>query len=75
MSLISVIAAPRSSKPGVERLEGDVYKVKVRAAPVDGKATAEVIEVLADYFGVKRRDVILLSGATAKRKRFQINGV
>ena len=72
--LVDVVAAPRSSRAGVEWLDGEILKVKVRAAPVDGKANIELIETLADAFGVKKRDVSLVSGATAKHKRFAIAG-
>lgn len=67
-------------QPGARRTElvgrhGDALKVRVAAPPVDGKANAAVAAVLADHFGVPRRDVELVAGATARRKRFRLVGV
>lgn len=38
------------------------------ARAVDGAATAAVLQAVADAFGVRRRDVTLLSGATSRTK-------
>jgi uncharacterized protein (TIGR00251 family) len=46
--------------------------VYVRERAVEGKANDAVIGVLADHFGVPRRQVELVSGATARIKRFRI---
>ena len=42
--------------------------VAVSARAVDGAATAAVLQAVADAFGVRRRDVTLLSGATSRTK-------
>ena len=67
-------------QPGARRTEiagrhGDALKVRVAAPPVDGKANAAVAAVLAEHFGVPVRDVALVAGATARRKRFRLVGV
>jgi uncharacterized protein YggU (UPF0235/DUF167 family) len=51
---------------------GAVYRVYVRAVAEDGKANKAVAEVLATHFGVAKRDVQLLQGATGRRKVFVI---
>lgn len=38
------------------------------ARAVDGAATAAVLQAVADAFGVRRRDVTLISGATSRTK-------
>ena len=40
--------------------------------PEQGKATEDVIDMLADYFGVPRSQVELVSGAFTPRKVFKI---
>ena len=73
--VISVRAAPRSSRPGIDGVAGDAIKVRVRSAPVDGKANKELIEVLSDAFGLPKSAVSFRSGETSKTKRILMRGV
>lgn len=52
----------------------EVLKVRVRAAPQDGEATAAVARVIAQAVGVAPSKVTLASGATARLKVFRIEG-
>ena len=36
--IVNVRAAPRSSRAGLDGMVGDALKVRIRSAPVDGKA-------------------------------------
>lgn len=47
--------------------------VAVTARPVDGDANRAVIAAVADAFGVRRRQVELVSGATARSKVVRID--
>ena len=73
--ILSVRAQPRSSKAGIDGLVGDAVKVRVRCAPVDGKANRELIEALADAFGLPKRRVVFKSGETSRQKRILLKGV
>jgi len=73
--IVNVKAAPRSSKAGLDGLLGDALKVRVRCAPVDGKANKELVEVLADAFGLPKSAVAFKSGETSKTKRLLLRGV
>jgi uncharacterized protein len=53
---------------------GAALVVAVTAPAVDGRATAAAIDVVADAFGVRRRAVRLVSGATARDKVLEIDG-
>ena len=74
-TVLNVKAQPRSSKAGVEGLLGDAVKVRIRCAPVDGKANKELIETLADVFGLPKSRVVFKSGETSKQKRILLMGV
>jgi uncharacterized protein (TIGR00251 family) len=74
-TVISVKAQPRSSKNGIEGLLGDAVKVRIRCAPVDGKANRELIETLADEFGITKSRVEFKSGETSRQKRILLRGV
>jgi uncharacterized protein len=41
---------------------------------VEGKANAALIEFLADYFGVPKRNVTIVSGVKSRSKRVAIEG-
>ena len=62
-TILNVKAQPRSSKAGVDGLIGDAVKVRVKCAPVDGKANKELVETLAEAFGLPKSTVMFKSGA------------
>ncbi|MGE2731251.1 DUF167 domain-containing protein [Mycolicibacterium vaccae] len=71
--VVSVRVKPGSSKgPLVETGPDGMLTVYVRERAVDGKANEAVVRVLAEHFGVARRDVELAAGATSRMKRFRI---
>ena len=74
-AVVGVRAAPRSSRPGVEVAAGGIVKVRVRSAPVDGKANKELAAVLADFFDIPKSAVVMKGGETSKSKRFLLRGV
>lgn len=73
--IVSVRAQPRSSKSGVEGILGDALKVRIRSAPVDGKANKELVETLADAFSLPKSRVSFAGGETSKNKRILLAGV
>ena len=74
-TVLNVRAQPRSSRAGVDGLVGDAVKVRVRCAPVDGKANKELVETLAEAFGLPKSRVVFKSGETSKQKRILLSGV
>jgi len=66
--LITVHVAPRSSKNEMTKLDDGTYKVKLTSAPVDGEANKKLIEIISEYFGVKKYDVRIVRGETGKVK-------
>ena len=72
--IITVRVIPRASKAGVAGMRGDALLVRLNAAPVDGAANAELIDVLADAYGVSKRSVEIVSGERSRQKRVRITG-
>lgn len=66
----------RDALDGVAMLSDgrSVLKVRVRAAPEDGAATAAVARVIAEALGVPASRVTLAAGATARLKTFRVDG-
>jgi len=73
MKTVEVRVKPGSKKgPLVQpALDGNLL-VYVRQPAVDGKANRAVVELLADYFGVSKTNVQIISGMTSRHKRFKI---
>ena len=64
-----VTVKPGSRKGPRVELGGDgILVVHVRERAVDGAANAGVIAALADYWGVRKRDVQITAGRTARVK-------
>lgn len=69
---ISVIAHPNSKKPRIEKDVLNTFHVYVTERPFNGKANEAVVESLADFFRIKKNQIMLLSGEKAKHKIFEI---
>jgi uncharacterized protein (TIGR00251 family) len=74
-TVVTVRATPRSSKSGLDGVFGDALRVRIRCAPVDGKANKELVETLADEFSLPKSRVEFKSGETSKSKRILLKGV
>jgi uncharacterized protein (TIGR00251 family) len=73
--VVRVHAQPGAGRSVIMGRHGDALKVKVAAPPVDGRANAALAEVLAEALGVKLAQVVLVSGASSRSKRYRITGV
>ena len=72
--ILRVHVTPRGSKNEVTGWRDDVLCVKVTAPPVDGAANAALIKFLADYIGVRKSQITLISGEKSREKSFEIIG-
>ncbi len=52
--------------------EGLGWQAKLKAAPVEGKANAELIGLVAKHFGCRKADVTIRLGASGRTKVVQI---
>ena len=51
---------------------GKVLRVRIAAAPVEGKANAELVRFLAGWLGVPRAEVRLEKGGSSRIKCFEV---
>lgn len=73
---LQVKVIPKSSKSEVAGILDDgTLKVRVAAPPEKGRANEELRVTLARHFGVRARDVEIISGETSQRKRVRIKGL
>jgi hypothetical protein len=73
--LIAVKVIARASKSAVSGIRDGALLVRLNAAPVDGAANAELIEVMADALGVPKRAITIASGETSRRKTLHVAGI
>ena len=73
--VLDVRVIPRAGRSQIAGTRAGALLVRLGAAPVDGAANAELIEVLAGFLGVPRRDVALIAGERSRVKRVHVRGV
>ena len=71
---IQVRVIPRSGRDDVKESPGGI-KAYLNAAPEQGKANKALAGLLAEYFGVKRSQVAIITGARSRDKTVRIKGV
>ena len=72
---LKIKVEPRSSRKGISGVVGDAIKIKVNAPPVGGAANEELIEVLSEEFGIKKKSIKILRGMSSRNKVVEIEGV
>ena len=72
MRLLFVAAKPGSRERRLEQLEDGSWKAFLKSPPVDGKANAELIALVAETFGVPKSSVSIEGGTTSRRKRVRV---
>jgi len=74
-SRLSLRVSPGARDTGVVGRHGPAWKLRVAAAPEDGKANAAVVGLLADVLGIAERDVEIVSGHTSRDKTVVLTGI
>ena len=72
--VLVVRVTPKSRTTDVRITDG-VVRVRVTAAPEDGRATEAARRALASSLGLRRTAVELEAGATSRTKRFRVVGL
>jgi uncharacterized protein (TIGR00251 family) len=73
--LISVCIVPKSSRTGVCGIYGESLKIKIAAAPENGKANKELIDFLSNLLETSRQAITIVSGHTSRKKMLKIKGI
>jgi uncharacterized protein (TIGR00251 family) len=75
MARIAVKVHPRAKRTGIAGRFGEAWKLDLAAPPVDGKANDECIRFFAELTRVPRSRVRIVSGATARLKVVDVEGI
>lgn len=74
MRTVNVRVIPGAKRTSVTR-EGDLLRVRLTAPAVDGKANKALVDVLADYFKVRKSRLEIIKGLKSRVKTISINDV
>lgn len=69
---LAVQLMPNAKKTEVVGLLDDMLKIRLHAAPVEGKANEALVRFLAERLGVARSTVVITHGHLNKRKIVEI---
>lgn len=73
IATIQVKVKPNSRVSTLERGSDGVWLARLKSPPVDGKANAELVALIADRFGCRKADVTIRSGAGGRMKLVRID--
>ena len=69
---VNVRVIPRAKINRVDVQPDGTLRVHTTTAPTDGKATADVVKMLARHYGVPKTSIKLIRGETSRDKVFEI---
>ena len=69
---LDIKAVPGASKTGLGEVREGRLKVRIAAAPEDGKANEELRSFLAKFLGLPKKDIVLESGERSRLKTLRL---
>jgi uncharacterized protein (TIGR00251 family) len=73
-TVIAVKVKPNARVSLLEQAEDGAWLARLKSPPVDGKANAELLALVARHFGCSKSAVTIKSGASARMKLVRIEG-
>jgi uncharacterized protein len=70
---LSVRVVPRSSRDEIVGKQDGIYKIKLTAPALEGKANKALIAFLAKQLGLSKAKIQIISGERARTKIIRIN--
>jgi uncharacterized protein YggU (UPF0235/DUF167 family) len=71
---VTIRVRPGAGRTAVRGEHDGALVVRVAARAVDGRATEAALAAVAEAFGVRRRAVTLVTGATSRTKVVDVDG-
>ena len=72
---VSIRVQPKAAVSEIVGLHGDALKIRLTAPPADGAANDALVELLAATFGIPKRGVTIVAGASSRSKVVELLGV
>lgn len=74
MRTLKLKVKPGSREESLVQQDDGTWLARVKAPPVDGKANAALIALVAAHFGLRKAQVTIRSGAAGRMKVVQLEG-
>jgi len=72
---LKVRVVPRANTDRIQGLHGDALKIRLKVPPVDGKANARLIRLMADWLYVEEEQLQIARGRTGREKLLFVQGL
>ncbi len=71
---VSVVPWSKQEKIEIQKdlMWNDVYKIWLKAKPVDGEANKDLIQILSNYFKIAKKDIVILRWWSSRNKVIEI---
>ena len=71
---VSVVPWSKQEKIDIQKdlMWNEIYKIWLKAKPIDGEANKNLIQILSDYFKIAKKDIIILKGGNWRFKTIEI---
>ena len=69
---LKVKVKPNARASSLEQTADGTWLARLKSPPVDGKANAELIALVADHFHCRKAAVLIKSGASGRMKLLKI---
>jgi len=73
LKILQIKVKPNARTSTLTEMEDGTWLAQLKSLPVDGKANAELIELVAEHFQCKKAQVNIKSGSTGRMKRVLID--
>lgn len=70
--LVNIKAVPGASKNETAGIQGDRLRIRIAAAPEDGKANSELISFLSKILSCPKKEIALVSGEKSRLKTISV---
>ena len=72
MTILQIKVKPRARSSSLEQAPDGTWIARLKSPPVDGKANAELIELIAERFNCRKSAISIKSGAAGRIKLVKI---
>jgi uncharacterized protein (TIGR00251 family) len=72
---MAVSVHPRSSRDCIEAIRDGVLHLRLRAAPVEGKANEALIEILSKLLALRKSSISIVRGERSREKMIRIENI
>jgi uncharacterized protein (TIGR00251 family) len=72
---LDIRVLPRSSRNEIVEKQGNIYRIKLTAPAIEGKANKALITLLSKRLGLPKAKIQLISGERSRTKTIRIQGL